>query len=91
MGFADVTDDVRQFSGQAPPLKFEAGCFSANNTSAYVPTRLKHIVGGLCVGCVTTKQCCGHALVGSACEGGFVCFTMSDAHDAATPYFVAGW
>lgn len=91
MGFADVIDNVRQASGSATKLRIEAGCFSANSTTATIPTRLSHVVGGMIVGCVTTKQCCGVPLIGSVCEGGFVCFTMSDAHDGCSPYIVAGW
>jgi hypothetical protein len=92
MGFMDVTIDIRQMMGHARPLRVEAGCFSGASTTMAVPTGLKHVVGGLMFGCLTSTGSAGRPVVGSTCEGGIVEFTMNYAPAAqAAVYFVAGW
>jgi hypothetical protein len=92
MGFADITDDIRQMAGSAHGLRMEAGCFSGASTTMAVPTQLRHIVGGLMIGCLTSTGSAGRPLIGSVCEGGFAEFTMNYAPAGqATPYVLFGW
>lgn len=91
MGFADVSLETRQMSGKAYPLQIEAGCFSADSSTADVPTRLTHVVGGLSFSCLTGGGCVGRPMIGSVCEGGFIGFTTCGDSDLITAYLVAGW
>ena len=95
MGFADVSLQVRQMSGKAYPLQIEAGCFSSDSSSADVPTRLTHVVGGLSFSCLSGTamggMCIGRPMIGSVCDGGFVGFTTCGDSDSITSYIVAGW
>ena len=83
-----TTDNVRQMSGQAQPLKIEAGCWSGTaGVSQALPTRLTHIVGGLIFG---HDHAVGHAVAGAA-GGGTADFSLSDATTGPGAYLVAGW
>lgn len=93
MGFADVTNDMRQIAGNAKPLRIEAGCFSGTATTVAVATQLTHCVGGMAFSCVTGVICLGRPLIGSTCDS-WIDFTFSTAPVSANgqiPYMVAGW
>jgi len=92
MGFADVSNDIRQMAGQAHNIRIEAGCISVNSTTIPVPTQLTHIAGGLIIGCLTGTGAAGRPLIGSACEGGIAEFTANYAPAGrVTPYVLVGW
>ena len=88
----DVTNDFRQMSGYARPLKIEVGCWSgtAASETQSVGTRLTHIVGGIIF---SHDNACGRPVPGSTNANGTVDFTLSDATgDGGTGvYSVAGW
>ncbi|MHC4604868.1 MAG: hypothetical protein ACYS6W_16255 [Planctomycetota bacterium] len=89
MGFADVTDDIRQMAGRARTLRVEFGCWSgAASASQAIATQLTNLVGGFIIG---HDHAAGVVKVGSANAAGTADFTLSDATGGPGVYFLAGW
>jgi len=89
MGFADVTDNMRQMAGRAGSLRMECGCWSgAASASQAFPTQLTHVVGGIVWG---HDHAFGHPVVGSTNANGTVDVTMGEATGGPGAYMIAGW
>jgi len=89
MGFADVTNDIRQMSGSIPGLRLEAGCWSGTAAlSQAIPTTLSYVVGGLIFG---HDNAAGRPVVGNTNTNGTVDFTLGDSTTGPGVYIIAGW
>jgi hypothetical protein len=89
MGFADVTDNIRQMAGRASSLRVECGCWSgAASASQEFATQLTHVVGGI-VWC--HDHAFGHPVIGSANQAGTVDVTLGEATGGPGAYWIAGW